>query len=409
MTTVAGLPENGAVSLFRGFFIAPPNVDFRVYRAYVLSCTLGLGFHLAFIVLFWSVGVVPLALFNILSVVLWAAALWLMKRGRVVASFLCMVTEVTVHAVLAVYFVGGDLGFQYFLITLSVASFMLTGYRRQVTLLAILLAALFVGLYFYDQWHTPAYTLAPWLTNAFFIGNFVAAVFVMASPLAYYMGVLERTEAALAAEHVKSEALLHNVLPIVIADRLKQSTATIAERFDEVSVLFTDVCNFTGLSADCDPVELLDALNEVFNYFDTVIEKYGLEKIRTIGDNYMVASGAPIPRPDHAQALARAAVEMMEFPAYCPTSLARELRFRAGINSGPVVGGVIGHTKFHYDVWGDPVNIAARMESHGEPGKIQITHDFYKLIKDDFVCERRGRIEVKGKGEMETWFLVGAR
>jgi guanylate cyclase len=100
---------------------------------------------------------------------------------------------------------------------------------------------------------------------------------------------------------------------------------------------------------------------------------------------------------------------MVDYPDYCPTSLARELHFRAGMNCGPVVGGVIGHTKFHYDVWGDPVNIAARMESHGEPGKIQITNDFYELIKGDFVCESRGRIVVKGKGEMETWFLVGAR
>jgi class 3 adenylate cyclase len=332
-----------------------------------------------------------------------------MKQGRVVASYLCIVSEVTIHAVLAVHFLGGGPGFQFFLITLSVSSFILPGYRRQITLLAVLLAALFVGLYFYNTWHTPTYTLSPWLTNAFFIGNFVAAVFVMASPLAYYMDVLERTEAALAAEHVKSELLLRNVLPTVIADRLKQSTTTIAERFDEVSVLFTDVCNFTGLSAECDPVEMLDALNEVFNYFDSVIEKYGLEKIRTIGDNYMVAAGAPIPRSDHAQALARAALEMMDYPHHCPTPLARTLHFRAGINCGPVVGGVIGHTKFHYDVWGDPVNIAARMESHGEPGKIQITQGFYELIRDEFICEPRGRIQVKGKGEMQTWFLLGVK
>jgi len=409
MITVAESPGNAAMSFFQDYFVAPANIDFRFYRAFMLICVLGIAFHIAFIALFWSVGIMPMALFNVLSVAVWTAGLWLMKQGRVAASYLTIMLEVTVHAVLAVHLLGAGPGFQFFLIAGIMGSFIVPRYRRQIVVLGVLLAGLFVGLYFYDQWHTPPYALAQWLTVAFFIGNFGAAVLVMASPLVYYMGLLERTEAALAVEHVKSEALLRNVLPAVIAERLKQSTDTIAERFDRVSVLFTDVCNFTGLSAEYDPVELLDALNEVFNYFDTVIEKYELEKIRTIGDNYMVAAGAPLPRSDHALAMARAALELMDYADYCPNPLAKALRFRTGMNCGPVVGGVIGHTKFHYDVWGDPVNIAARMESHGEPGKIQITNDFYELIKDDFVCERRGRIQVKGKGEMETWFLVGVK
>ncbi len=400
---------NSPSTRLRDYLSPPPGVDFRFYRAYLFSCLLGLTFHIVFLMLFWSVGVVPMALFNILSIAIWVTTIWLVRRGYVLLSYLCLASEVTVHAILSVYFVGGDVGFQYFLITLSMVSLILPGYRRQTTFLAILLAVLFIALSFYDQWHTPPYILNTWITASLFIGNLTGAVLVMALTLAYYMGVVERTEAALAAEHVKSEALLHNVLPVVIAERLKQDRGTIAERFERVSVLFADVCNFTGLSAECDPVELLDALNEVFNYFDTIIEKHGLEKIRTIGDNYMVASGAPIPRPDYAQALARAAIEMMDYPQHCPTALAQALQFRAGINCGPVVGGVIGHTKFHYDVWGDPVNVAARMESHGIPGKIQITNEFYQLIHEEFVCEGRGRIEVKGKGEMETWFLLGIR
>lgn len=409
MITIANSPGNSPPSFLRDYLTPPPNLDFRFYRAFMLSCLLGLVFHVVFLALFWRVGVIPMALFNVLSIVLWIATLWFVKHGHVLAGYFCIIVEVTIHAVLSVHFVGGDVGFQFFLITLSMVAFILPGLRRQVTIVALLLAALFVALHFYDKWHIPVYTLDPRLTAALFFGNFSGAVLVMALTLTYYMGVLERTEAALAAEHVKSESLLHNVLPVVIANRLKQDTVTIAERFDQVSVLFADVCNFTGLSAECDPIELLDALNEVFNYFDTVIEKYGLEKIRTIGDNYMVASGVPVPRPDHAQALARAVLEMMDYPQHCPTALAKALQFRAGINCGPVVAGVIGHTKFHYDVWGDPVNVAARMESHGIPGKIQITGDFYELIEDEFVCERRGRIEVKGKGEMETWFLVGVR
>ena len=134
-----------------------------------------------------------------------------------------------------------------------------------------------------------------------------------------------------------------------------------------------------------------------------------MEKIRTIGDNYMVAAGVPRPRSDHAQALARMALDMQSYIRRDPACVERKLDFRIGINSGPVVAGVIGRKKFIYDLWGDAVNTASRMESHGVPGRIQITRETYELIKDDFVCEPRGRVSVKGKGEMETWYLVAAR
>ena len=206
-------------------------------------------------------------------------------------------------------------------------------------------------------------------------------------------------------EQEKSDRLLLNVLPKEIAPILKESDATIADYFESVSVLFADIVGFTSLSVRLPPRQMVDLLNEVFSFFDTLADKYSLEKIRTIGDNYMIASGVPVARADHAQALAGMALEMISHVGQHRGRHDVKLQFRLGMNSGPAVAGVIGRQKFHYDLWGDSVNTASRMESHGVPGKIQIARPTYDLIKDDFVCVPRGLIEVKGKGQMETWFL----
>jgi guanylate cyclase len=162
------------------------------------------------------------------------------------------------------------------------------------------------------------------------------------------------------------------------------------------------------MSAQMTAVELVELLNEVFTHFDELVEKYDLEKIKTIGDCYMVAAGVPRPRPDHAQVLTHLALEMQTYVAQRQFR-GRQLAFRIGINSGPVVAGVIGRKKFIYDLWGDAVNTASRMESHGSGGLTQITQATYELIKDDFTCEPRGTVNVKGKGEMEVWHVVRAR
>jgi adenylate cyclase len=208
-------------------------------------------------------------------------------------------------------------------------------------------------------------------------------------------------------EQEKAEALLLNILPKDIADILKQEQRTIAEHYDTASVLFADVVNFTPMSAQMTPVELVELLNEVFSYFDSLVEKYGLEKIKTIGDCYMVAAGVPRPRADHAHALTRMALEMRDYIAQREFR-GRVLSFRIGLNSGPVVAGVIGRKKFIYDLWGDAVNTASRMESHGTGGTIQITRSTYNLLKDNFVCESRGTVSVKGKGEMEVWHVLNS-
>ncbi|MCC6192295.1 MAG: adenylate/guanylate cyclase domain-containing protein [Anaerolineales bacterium] len=238
------------------------------------------------------------------------------------------------------------------------------------------------------------------------VGAVSAVVFVL-----LYTFVRQRNAllALLRLEQAKSENLLLNILPAEVAALLKAGERTIADYFPGASILFADMVGFTPLTAAMAPAELISLLNEVFTHFDDLVDKYGLEKIRTIGDSYMVASGVPRPRADHAQALARLALDMRDYVLTDPRCVERRLSFRLGLNSGPVVAGVIGRKKFIYDLWGDAVNTASRMESHGTPDRIQITRETHGLIQDEFVCEPRGTIMVKGKGEMEAWYLLAER
>jgi len=211
------------------------------------------------------------------------------------------------------------------------------------------------------------------------------------------------------AAQERVEALLLNILPGEVAERLQHDPSTIADHFDEVSILFADVVDFTPMSSRLDAREVVGLLDRLFTSFDDLVDRFDVEKIKTIGDCYMVAAGVPRHRPDHAQALASLALEMRECARTClPESNTYDLRLRIGISSGPVVAGVIGRRRFLYDLWGDTVNMASRMESHGTPNAIQITRSTWELIADEFETEPRGLVEVKGKGEVETWMLVGA-
>jgi adenylate cyclase len=206
----------------------------------------------------------------------------------------------------------------------------------------------------------------------------------------------------------ESDDLLHNILPDEIATRLKANSGMIADDYPDASVLFADVVNFTPMSAGLSPPELVGLLNDVFTTFDGFVEELGLEKIKTVGDEYMVASGVPHQRADHAEAIAELALRIRDHTSEHEFK-GHRISLRIGINSGPVVAGIVGTHKFAYDLWGDVVNTASRMESEGIPGSIQITSATCELIRDRFICEPRGVISVKGKGDMETHLLVGRR
>jgi adenylate cyclase len=240
-------------------------------------------------------------------------------------------------------------------------------------------------------------TLVTW----FFVLNLGAVVLVVFGLLYYFVGQRNFFQE-------RSEMLLLNILPREISEALKAGPRTIAEQYDEASILFADVVEFTPMAKGMTALSLVDLLNEVFQCFDTLVEKYGIEKIKTIGDCYMVAAGVPRRRADHARVLVQLALDMQEAVARRPFG-GRRLAFRIGINSGPVVAGVIGRKKFIYDLWGESVNLASRMESHGRPGTIQITERTWRLVKDDFACEDGGTIDVKGAGPTRVWHVTGPR
>jgi class 3 adenylate cyclase len=218
---------------------------------------------------------------------------------------------------------------------------------------------------------------------------------------------LDQEHRLLLAEQDRSERLLLNVLPSPIAARLKQGEAVIADRFPEVTVLFADLAGYTASSDRSSPERVVQVLGDLFTALDRLAQRHGLEKIKTVGDAYMVAGGLPEPRPDHAEAVAEMALAVREEVGRHLDPAGQPLTVRVGIDTGPVVAGVIGTTKFSYDLWGDTVNTASRMESQGVVGCIQVTERTYRHLRDRYRFERRGPIQVKGKGELVTWFLLG--
>jgi len=229
-------------------------------------------------------------------------------------------------------------------------------------------------------------------------GGIVGVLVFLFAAMAYFVRQRDRFQ------H-ESDDLLHNILPDEIARRLKSDRSMIADDYGSASVLFADVVGFTPMSAAMSPAELVGLLNAVFTTFDGFVEELGLEKIKTVGDEYMVAAGVPRERPDHAHAIAELALRIRDHTESNRFD-GHEISLRIGINSGPVVAGIVGTHKFAYDLWGDVVNTASRMESEGQPGSIQLTSATYELIRDAFVCEPRGVVPVKGKGDMTTYTLV---
>lgn len=252
------------------------------------------------------------------------------------------------------------------------------------------------------------------LDEAAMLGGFIAVVTattaVMFAVVFYAVREAARSEAIAEFEYARSESLLANVLPKAIANRLRSSDAqVIADKHEHVSILFADMAGFTAEASQTSPVRLVGFLNDVFTAFDQLVERHGLEKIKTTGDSYMVVSGVPEARSDHAAALVRLGIEMLDAAGRLHDPHERAVSIRIGISSGPVVAGVVGVKKFFYDVWGDAVNVASRMETTGLPGRIQVSPETYAQASDQFDFECRGPVNVKGKGKMVTWLLVGPK
>jgi class 3 adenylate cyclase len=244
----------------------------------------------------------------------------------------------------------------------------------------------------------------PWV--AYLTGLLVCCVLSRLSREAYRRErVIEQQQQVIAAEQARSEALLRNVLPDRVAEQLKGSDEPIADYFPEVTVLFADIVGFTGLASQVPPRDLVSLLNEVFSEFDELTALHGAEKIKTIGDAYMAVAGVPVPRADHVETMADLALDMRRALEGIHERAGVAIACRFGLATGPAVAGVIGHKRFAYDLWGHTVNMAARMESHGVPGRIQVTPEVRERLTGTYALEPRGPIDVKGAGPLETWFL----
>jgi len=308
------------------------------------------------------------------------------------------------------WFVGTGSGLQFYFLVAACLIVLQLGVDR--IFLAAILAAIAAGMVITLQFLVPRDTGAQpvWALSLYFVVTTISACVMVVTTVWYSVREIVRAEAAMELEYERSEALLANILPASIADRLKDPARNIiADKYDDASVLFADIAGFTERASDMEPDQLILFLDRLYGDFDALVDKHGLEKIKVSGDSYMVVSGVPQPRADHIEALAALALDMAEAAGLFKDSRGDALPLRIGLASGPVVAGVVGSRRFFYDVWGDAVNVASRMETTDSIGRIQVPEEVYRRLKDDFVLQERGVVEVKGKGRMRTWYLIGRK
>ena len=306
------------------------------------------------------------------------------------------------------WFVGTGSGLQFYFLVAACLVVLQLGVDR--IFLAAALAAIAAGMVITLQFLVPRDTGAQpaWALSLSFVVTTISACVMVVTTVWYAVREIVRAEAAMELEYERSETLLSNILPSSIADRLKDPAHNIiADKYDDASVLFADIAGFTERASDMPPEQLIRFLNRLYSDFDALVDKHGLEKIKVSGDSYMVVSGVPNPRADHVEALASFALDMAEAASLLRDSRGNPLPLRIGLASGPVVAGVVGSRRFFYDVWGDAVNVASRMESTDSVGRIQVPENVYQRLRGDFVLQERGVVDVKGKGRMRTWYLVG--
>ncbi|HWF29634.1 MAG TPA: adenylate/guanylate cyclase domain-containing protein [Mycobacterium sp.] len=346
---------------------------------------------------------------NIIAAIIFAFVPWLHRFGELVAP-LTFIGAAYALIFATCWDLGTSSGSQFFFLVGACVVVLLLGIEH--ILLASFLAAIAAGLVIALEFLVPPNTgLQPaWAQSMGFVITAVSSVVIVVVTVWFALRDTARAEAVMEAQYDRSEALLANMLPASIADRLKEPERNIiADKYDEASILFADIVGFTERASGTAPADLVRFLNRLYSDFDALVDRHGLEKIKVSGDSYMVVSGVPRPRPDHVQALAHFALDLVDVAAGLEDPHGLPLPLRVGMACGPVVAGVVGSRRFFYDVWGDAVNVASRMESTDSAGRIQVPEDIYERLRDEFVLQERGRIEVKGKGTMRTWYLVGRK
>lgn len=346
---------------------------------------------------------------NVIGAMVFAMVPYLQRFGDLVAP-LTFLGAAYASVFASCLDVGTGSGGQFFFLVGACIVVLLLGVEHIV--LASTLAACAAGLIIAVEFLVPRDTgLQPgWVQSAGFVVTTVSSVVMVVVTVWFALRDTARAEAVMEAQYERSEALLANMLPASIAERLKETDrGVIADKYDEASVLFADIVGFTERASSTAPADLVHFLDSLYGAFDALVDKHGLEKIKVSGDSYMVVSGVPRARPDHAQALADFALDMANTAAGLKDPHGNPVLLRIGMACGPVVAGVVGSRRFFYDVWGDAVNVASRMESTDSVGRIQVPEAMSERLKDQFVLQERGQIDVKGKGRMRTWYLIGRK
>lgn len=365
------------------------------------------SFSYVFFYLSYDVGLWPVATAAALNGIHIFVLPFTYRANRSFGALTVVLLSVTLFLVIT-YFVGISAGILFYIFVIPPAAVVLLGpawiwhlvLTSSVSALAVLLAMTYML--------EPALQAArdPYLQSMLLVSSVFSTAFLL--PVTGYVALLwaENAEQMLEAEHARSEALLYNLLPEDIAARLKTEPGkTIADNLPQVAILFADIVDFTPRAASLPPEQVVGFLNRIFSTFDELAEKHGLEKIKTIGDAYMVAAGMPSQVGDPVHRIAEMALDMQRATNAMSPDFSEGLQVRIGLHAGPAVAGVIGNKKPFYDVWGETVNTASRMESHGEPGRIQVTKAAKEELEGDYYFEPRGTVEVKGMGTAETWWL----
>jgi adenylate cyclase len=346
----------------------------------------------------------PVVVINLVLFLIMLAVPFMHRFGDVAGAMLIVVSEYAAQ-ILFTAFLGNSSGLHFQLVVIAAAAFVVFGLKRLWLIIPTIIAGLLLHLAAWF-WYPPAKALIA------ADQEFLDALYVQASITAFGLTAASVYYAFRLAENAKAEtdALLRNILPDSIVERLKLKPAeAIADSFPEASILFADISGFVPLARRLGASRTVELLNSIVTEFDALSELHGVEKIKTIGDAYMAASGVPERLPDHVVRLAKLALDMQRVIERLRTETELDLNIRIGLASGPVMAGVIGRQKFSYDVWGDAVNLAARLENLSVPGRIHVCPRCHAALSETFILESRGSIEIKGVGSQETWFLAGLR
>jgi len=385
-----------------------PLEEFRYYRLFRVVLGLCFIMHGLYMVLFFVLDIKDLFYIQFLSLGIFSIALYLNERRKYFASIALGTFEVVSHQIICVALIGPESGFQYNLLVCSMISFMLPPGKliiKSVLLLSNLIG--FLVIYFIVAERVPIYELETEVANWLGFTNISFTFLLLGFFGMYFTKAMEDTEDKLNVEREKSDSLLNNILPKHVGDELKTTGKATTKKYDNVTILFTDFKEFTKLVASIPATKLVEELNDIFGRFDDIMGEFEIEKIETIGDAYMAACGLTEENSNHALKCVEAAQRMLSFLNERNMKSKIQWNMRVGIHSGPVVAGVVGKKKYGYDLFGDTVNTASRIESNGEAGKINISETTYRILKHNakFTFENRGRISAKGKGELGMWFV----